>query len=508
MLTAGLGLTASRLNDGALAGGDKFVTGFANLNIFPASRFPFEARILRSDQGFDTDLGANQNYRQTRVGMTQRYRSEDGREQYSGSFDRFSQDGTTVGKEIQNALQVDVNARLRRSHDVQLLGTWNHNQRVNTGERNDYETLLARHSFRPDSTLSWENSANLTHTDSRFTFGESELRIFQVSSIAFWRPESLPLTGNASFRLFSLENGTGKNAVETRSVNGSAGVTYSASRNLRAVAGISITDIDAAGQHNRPVTGTLGITYQGDTIEMNKFRYDWFIAGTGIGASGIPDRSGLSFNGMFGQTLARSFAVGNGSAITINAAQNLAAIAGANAEGSKQLFHSASITLNKVDPESNSNSFIRLSATDSRYLDGQHETLQLLNLQLTRTMELSRDRALSGNLTVQAARRSSQRPGFEKALNDGKTETTASADLNYRHQNLFGVPRLVFYSQLRLNRQELVQALGVPGERELRSWENRLDYSIGRLETRFLTRIAEIDGTQHWLVMFRITRRF
>ena len=508
IVTAGLGLTASRLNDGELAGGDKFATGYARLNLFPMSRFPFEARYLRSDTGIDSDVGADQSHRLTRYGLSQRYRTEDGASQYSASFDRFTQDGTTVGKDIQNALQLDANTRFRRHHDVQLLGTWNHNQRVNTSERNDYETFLARHAFRPDSTFSLESSANLTHTASRFALAESELRILQLNSIAFWRPENKPITVNGGLRLFSLENGAGQNSIETTVVNASAGVNYMASRNLRAVGGVSITDTNVAGQHNRPASGTLGVTYQGDTIELSKYRYDWFVGGTGIYTSGSPDRNGFSFIGMSGQSLSRAFVLGAGGAITFNAAQNLSANTGAQVEAYKQILHSGSITWNNFEPESNSSSFIRLSATDSRFLDGQRETFQLLNLQLTRTLEVGRDHALSGHLTIQSVRNRSERPGYDTSSNDGKRATTASAELNYRHQNLFGVPRLVFSSQLRLNRKETVQDLGAPGDRELRSWENRLDYNIGRLETRLLMRIAEVDQTQYWLVMLRAIRRF
>jgi hypothetical protein len=508
VVNLGLGLTASRLNDSELSGSDKYATGYARFNLFPISRFPFEARFLRSENGTDTDLGAEQTYRLTRYGVTQRYRSEDGRDQYSASFDRFTQDSTSVGKDIQNALQLDANFRLRRDHELQVLGTWNHNRRVNTAERNDYETLLARHAFRPDATLSWENSANLTHTDSRFASAESDLRIFQLSSVAFWRPESRPLTVSGSVRLFSLDNGTGQDSNTTRVVNASVGANYMFSRNLRALGGVSLTDTDANGQHNRTAIGTAGATYQGDTIDFGKFRYDWFASGTGIETTGAPDRNGFSFNGTFGNSLSRGIDLGNGGTLSFNVAQNVTALTGVQIEGSQQLFHSGSITWRKRDPESAATSFIRLSATDSRYLNGQREKLQLVNLQLTRTLELGRDRALSGNLTFQTTRRYSERPGFDTSFNQGKPESSVSGELNYRHQNFLGVQRLVFFSQLRLNRQELIQVIGAPNERELRSWENRLDYNIGRLETRLLARVAEIDGTQQWLVMFRATRRF
>lgn len=510
IVSARLGLSLSRLNDGELVGGDRFLTGDARLNIFPASRFPFEARYLRSDIGTDTDLGADQRARLTRYGVSQRYRNEEGSQQYSASFDRSTQDGASVGRDIQSALQFDASTRFRSVHDLQLMATWNQNRRINTAERNGYETLLARHAFRPNSTLSLENSVNLTHTDFRFGSAESDLRIFQLSSIAFWRPESQPLTVNGSVRMFSLDSG--KDSIGTRVVNASAGANYTFNRNLRALAGISLTDTNSSGGHNRTGSGSLGVNYQGNSIEWNKYRYDWFAGATGVSTSGDTERNGISLNAILGQSLSRGFIFGNGSALTFNAAQNVSVNTGAQVEasksGSKQLSHAGSVTWNTNEPESGATSFIRLSATDSRYLDGQRETFQLVNLQLTRTLALGHDRALSGNLTVQTTRRVSKRPGFENSGNEGRPETSVSADLSYRHQNLFGVPRLLFFSQLQVNRQEVIQAFGTQSQRELLSWENRLDYQIGRLETRFLIRFSEFDGTKYSLVMFRATRRF
>ena len=512
IVSARLGLSLTRLNDGALVGSDRFLTGDTRLNVFPASRFPFEARFSRSDFGTDADLGADQRARLTRFGMSQRYRNEEGSQNYAASFDRSTQDGSTVGKEVQSALQFDASTRFRSVHDLQLMATWNQNRRINTAERNGYETLLGRHAFRPDSTLSVENSVNLTHTDFRLGTAESDVRIFQLNSIAFWRPESQPLTVNGSVRMFSLETGSSKDSIGARVVNASVGANYAFSRNLRALAGLSLTDTNSSNDHNRTATGTAGVSYQGNTIEWNKYRYDWFGGATGVSTSGGSERNGTSFNAIVGQTLNRGFIFENGSALTLNLAQNLSASTGAQvgaaSAGSKQISHFGSITFNMNEPESGATSFIRLSATDSRYTDGPRETLQLFNLQLTRTLALGRDRALSGNLTVQTTRRVGSPSGVEISANEGRPETSVSAELSYRHRNFFGVPRLHFSSQLQVNRQELVQAFGAQSQRELFSWENRFDYNIGLLETRFFIRFSEFDGTKYSLVMFRATRRF
>lgn len=504
----GVGLAASRLNDSELSSADRFATGYATVNIFPTSRFPFEARFSRSDTRIDSDVGADQSYRITRYGVSQRYRPADGEEQYSVRFDQVTQDNETVGRDIQNALQLEASTRIRRFHDLQLFGIWNRNQRIKTNERDDYETLVARHAFRPNAAFSLENSINFSRTDSQLAFGENDTRIFQLHSVGFWRPEKQPLTLSGSFRLFSLENRTGISTTRTQLTNASIGANYAASRNLRLTGGVSITSLNGSDEDSRPVTETVGLSYQGDTLELGNYSYDWFAGATGAYTSGDLQHNGFSFTAPVGHALGRAFQLDSGSTITINLSQNLSATTSPQEDRYKQLTHTGAITWNANDPQSNSSTFIRLSGTDSKFLDGQKEAFQLINLQLTRTLDFDRNSSLAGSLTVQRARSRSERPDFDNATEGGRYTTTASAELAYRHQRAFGVPRLVFSSQLRLNREELIPAIGLVEERELRSWENRLDYSIGRLESRFMIRVAEIDHRRSWLMMLKLLRRF
>jgi len=85
-----------------------------------------------------------------------------------------------------------------------------------------------------------------------------------------------------------------------------------------------------------------------------------------------------------------------------------------------------------------------------------------------------------------------------------------SGEIQFQQNNLFGVPRLRFTSRLRLAQDVLKQ----PGQlvsfpdRETRLWENRLDWTIGRLDSQVELRLSQIDGRRVDSLWFRIHRAF
>jgi hypothetical protein len=89
------------------------------------------------------------------------------------------------------------------------------------------------------------------------------------------------------------------------------------------------------------------------------------------------------------------------------------------------------------------------------------------------------------------------------------TYANTSADLSFYHQRAFGVPRLGFVSELRIYAEMPVQGLAVgPQQQDSRSWENRLDFPIGRLQLRLSARVSEIrySNTIQTLLLFSINR--
>lgn len=508
IVSGGLGVTVSRIDDHDLAGNDHFLTGYGRLNLLPRSRFPFEAHYEVNDSRIDSGLGASASYRSTRFGVTQRYRPEQSGLQFLVSYDHNTQDATTTGKDVQDTLQFDT-AHSWNKNNASLNANWSHNRRLSTDEETSYRTLVARHSYAPSSALSVETVANWTETDFALRLFDTTTRFLQLSSIAFWRDPSRPLTVTSSARLFSLSTAADGDTLDSRQMSGTVGAVYLVNQNLRVTGNMSLTRTDTGRENFTTTNESVGATYQGDTKALGNFSYDWFAGTTLSYTSGGVNESGFIGAGQVGHSVARSYTLGENSRLNITFGQNVAAQTGAiadeNSASTRQLVHYGSVTWSKLEGETST--FVRLNASDSRFLDGRKERFQLINLQATRARELSQHSSWAGNLTIQAIRQQSQLEGVTVTPDRGFV-TLASADLTYQHLKAFGVPRLRFFSQIRINRDDALQVLGEPINREQKSWENRLDYSIGRLESRLTLRIAEIDNERRWLLMWRLIRYF
>jgi hypothetical protein len=161
-----------------------------------------------------------------------------------------------------------------------------------------------------------------------------------------------------------------------------------------------------------------------------------------------------------------------------------------------------------------SNTFARLSYSDSRELSGERNDFQLFNFQLSGTLLIDSRRSLTGDLTYQRTwqRSNGLLPGAGGIGLVGQSQSSSSVggEITYRENDLFGVRRLRFVSRLRLAQDVLKQPgtlLSLP-DRETRMWENRIDWAIGRLETQLVLRLSEIDGQRRHSLMVRVQRSF
>jgi hypothetical protein len=137
----------------------------------------------------------------------------------------------------------------------------------------------------------------------------------------------------------------------------------------------------------------------------------------------------------------------------------------------------------------------------------------LLNFQLSGTHDIDRRRSWTGDLTLQRAVQQS----LPVALVGGgtlpalqQTHQSASGELTWRHLAMFDVSRLNFSSRLRvaLDTQLQAEALLPLPQRETLSWENRLDYRVGRLDSALSLRWSRVDQRRFTLLMWRLQRSF
>ena len=143
---------------------------------------------------------------------------------------------------------------------------------------------------------------------------------------------------------------------------------------------------------------------------------------------------------------------------------------------------------------------------DSR-TSGQHENqFQMINFQASGQAQFSRNSSAAANLTVQGVRQST-----------GSTPSagfsfSSSGNLSYYHLRAFDVPRLRYTALYSINESQVKTRLqgdvNAPRERVNQSFEQRLDYNLGRVAMRLSMRVAEIEGRRDALIFFRMSREF
>ena len=72
----------------------------------------------------------------------------------------------------------------------------------------------------------------------------------------------------------------------------------------------------------------------------------------------------------------------------------------------------------------------------------------------------------------------------------------SSGSIGYQNQRLFGVRRLRFGTDLRLNGPSLFPIYGDSRGDEVAVWESRIDYSIGRTQLRMNFMLSSVDSNR------------
>jgi len=516
LVSGSVGVTQGRGSGGydGLVDHDQFITGAVRLGVFPRSRFPLEVRYEVSDSRTDTSLGGGVDYRSRNFAITQRYRPPAGEFNLSATYERRAQEGAGFGEDTQESLMADFSSRWKR-HALSASASRSVNRRQLTDEEIDFRTVIARHAYTIGSELTVETGANWAQSDEQLLLGPNSTQVAQWSSVAMWRPEGQGLTVSASARGFTFES---EQQGRTETLGVGLGASYELTRNLRLNGNATVTRTD--GTTATVWVGALSGSYQGDTLKLGDANYNWY----GSASASQSRTRGLEDNtvsSQLGHTLSRAWPLDNQSTLTGNLGQTLSAsysfgdteVPGRLEQGlSRALTHTAGLTWNTNAADHSA--YARLSLSDARQLDGEQARFQLLNLQVSGTYELDRFRSWSGDMTIQHVYQRSlvlqvgpQAPSFGYSE---QTTYTASGEITWRQQRLFGVPRLRYQSRLRLSldaRRQSNELFSV-ADREDASWENRVDYQIGRLDTSGSVRVSRTDGLWRGLMQLRVQRNF
>jgi hypothetical protein len=160
---------------------------------------------------------------------------------------------------------------------------------------------------------------------------------------------------------------------------------------------------------------------------------------------------------------------------------------------------------------------VRLAMSDSRSnasgddLGTVEGNFQIVNFQASLDHRVSSTSALMGNMTLQTTR--DDKPEVEGVIDEsnGEWTPTATIDMTYTERQLFGVPQFTFRSTARFVSDSYFPVLDetrTETDRDDQQWENRLEYTIGRLQLRGIARVSRIRDLDQAFFLFQARRMF
>ena len=506
-------------------------TGSLQLDVLPRTNFPFEAHYIRTDNRISGELSTLNGYASQNLGFTQTFATDYGNGMFG--WDHNQQSGSAAGQTQQDNLRLSLTKALSKSQNLVVGVTRTDNRHEAGGERAVQTNMNAQHNYTPDSELRIDTLANASKAAYDLKQGRTEVNLMQLSSFGTWRPEDEDFTVTGGARLLTMAN-SASDAFFTGNGSGSrisnanfnVGVGYEITTALRATATANMNMSGGMGPRSATASESVGLTYQPDMIQWGAYNYNWGTSGTATNSGGGGQQSrSLSLQASHG--LSRSIALDGGSGLTLSLSQGISTSLSNSTGGgggelgsgsitgsssgtvTQRLTHSGGVSWNKMAEFGSI--YLSMNASDSRSLGSPKESFQLINFQASSSMPAGRFGSLTGNLTVQAVRQETpifflpQDPLTTLAPKTGFV-FTSSGSLSYMHSRVFGIPRLRFMSDLRLNSQALLPMLGGPQDMETASWDNNLDYSIGRTQVRMSTRLAQLAGRNNKSSMFTLSR--
>ena len=472
------------------------------LSVFPTSRFPFQANFERTDSR-SSEQFTGRDFLQQRGGVRQSYRSVGGESNTSVAFDRSTLTSNAFGRDT-----VDVyNAGYQRSVGANSFDA-SGNRTLNTrdaGERSQFDRVFARHNYAGDGLLTAETLASYGATSQDLaTLMGLKNEVTQLSTFGTWRradDDPLFVTGGA--RLFRSAIASPLSETETRSGMGYGTANYRVNPNLLLNAGGSVTQISNSTADASVVLAQefAGATYTTDAHRLGEYLYTANLGANVTNQTGGEEGSHRVISAQGTHGVNRLFDVAPAQSIALNLSQSLAHSQDTLAGNLDTLSNYGGLSYRLASAETLSG-FASVSASDSRTRGFAESNLQLVNSQISGQANLGRYSNLVANYTVQGTRPGSSEP-FTVSRNGGAT---------YQHLRVFGVAQLRYLaiyerSDYQLN-SRLQGDLNALREQVAWSFEQRLEYRIGKLETRLSYRLAEIDGKKNALLFLRVAREF
>jgi hypothetical protein len=519
-VSGGIGIvTGTQTVSGAnVASGDgggrsSSLTGHGNLALFPLSRFPFTAYFDVSDSRASSVLTSSA-YTTSRFGMRQHYRPETGNHQFMASIDRSSLNSKTFGNDTVTSLNGSYTTAFS-NQSVEVNAQQTQTTRSIGGEGSLFRNLTARHTLRTDTDLTVDSFASLSNTDIRYNslgaLNRNQARYLQANTFVTWRPElDWPVYVTGGGRYFAAFSNTNGGQLDSQSVSANIAATWSVSRNLSLAGAATLASVTASsgGSAGLITTQSASASYVGDPILFGDYSYFWNAGGTLTNQTGGASASGRAASLQAGHSLTRTLSLWEG-AVSLNAGQNAYVSSSSQFGATMTLVHSGGLSY-RVNPSDVLSGFASVTASDTRTSGVNATEYQNIYGQLNGQWQITPRSLFNANITLQWNRQGAVAGPLPGTTLRGQGGITAYGSASYLHSRAFGVPGLRYsaiYSVNTLRYDARLFGDVTAGRSQVgQSFEQKLEWRLGRLDMKLSTIFAEIDGKKNALIFFQTSR--
>jgi hypothetical protein len=252
-------------------------------------------------------------------------------------------------------------------------------------------------------------------------------------------------------------------------------------------------------------TQTASVIHVGDPIRFYDSTYSWNAGANAANQTGLAEGNRQNAGVQIGHNISRGLTLGPTSQINFNLGQNIGTSYDTLFAQSRTLSHTGSVSW-QLARDASTTAYVSALASDARTTGAFANHFQLVNFQASGQVQFSRSAFAAANLTVQGVRQSTP------SNPDAPVNFNSSGNLSYTHLRAFDVPLLRYSAIYTINDSQFKTRLqgdfNAPRERISQSFEQRLDYSVGRVGMRLSMRLAEIEGRRDALIFFRVAREF
>ena len=487
-----------------------YITGNAAVDLFPRSRFSTQAYYSQSRNELDDDL-LKRNIETTEFNLRQHYRTEDNAHRLRGEYVENTREDP-ISTDVRGKRLLFASNNHIDGNDLGLDLQADNIEDSFKREKSDSYAVTGRHSYYSDRNFSVENLASTSAVENDFIRSATDIETAEISSLLSWHPgtaRDLSVTGNLrlSDQVLSqtddLSTPTDESSrSENTTANLNQGLLYQYSDHLLLQQSVNATQFESnGGGATRIYSEGVGFNYTPDRIELGVGNYGWNFGSSYLHEHGDVETNN-TLNNRFSHSLDRRRTIGEGRSLRTSLSQTFIYTTrqvGFDRHGVDHSFVVTWAQSSNVDQ-----AVVSLQLLDARATEDDDELFQLANLQFNGVLRFDRFTQLSGNATLQWSRREDG--------DDKSTDTVANGYLEYRRSRVFDVPRLLFRSRLALSQQksETEQIVGeiIENEDDDESWENSLEYAVGRLQTSASMDFVKLEDDYDKIFKIELTRYF